>query len=306
MICLSGTAMGVDYVFEEIVIDGASDSVAYGINNNNVVVGKFYNQTGRHGFIYGPGPGTLQTLDFSGTDVVQTVATGINEAGNVVGYFRDRVLGRLGFYYDGSYSPIDYTGAWMTMAWDINNNTVNEVAGSFLNFPPFEGFGFIYDIVTPAFVNFIEGFYTTGFGINDAGEVVGGVWQAPEFPMAPSYDQFGYFRASDGTITEIKYLDINTCFYTDAYDINNNGVILGNYSCYSNIADPAGHGGFLINTATFPDYDDADFDVIDLSGSPHPAAFYWVYYGINDSGVIVGGYMDSTGWHAFKATPAGP
>ncbi len=299
MICLSGTAMGVDYVFEEIVINGASDSVAYGINNNDVVVGKFYDQTGRHGFTYDAG--TLVPLDYPDGDVVQTVATGINEAGNVVGYFRDRILGRFGFYYDGSYNPIEKVGAWMTMAWDINNNTENEVVGTFLNLPTFEGFGFIYDIATPAFVEFKEGFYTTGLGNNDAGEVVGSIWQEPEFPPDPSYDQFGYFRAADGTVTEIKYLAIDTCFYTDAYDINNNGVILGNFSCFSGIA---GHGGFLIKTTALSNYDDSDFDVIVLSGSPLPTAFYWVYYGINDAGVIVGGYMDSSGWHAFMARPA--
>jgi uncharacterized membrane protein len=298
MICLSGTARGVDYVFEEIVIPGASDSVAYGINATTVV-GKFYDQTGRHGFSYDIATGIAVPLDVPGPDVVETVATGINGAGIVVGYFRDRFLGRSAFYYDGSYTPIvSPPGAWMAMAYDINSGGV--AAGAYISFPMFEGVGFLYDIPSDVYENFQQGFYTNALGINDAGGVVGSIWQEPEDPVLPSYDQFGFFRDPTGSIIEIKYLDIDTCFYTDTWDINNSGDILGNFSCYSGIN---GHGGFLINTGAFPDYVDADFDVIVLSGSPLPSAFYWVYYGINDDGTIVGGYMDSTGWHAFMATP---
>lgn len=303
MACLSGTAMAVDYVFQGIVIPGASYSVAYGINDTTVV-GKFYDQNGRHGFTYDIATGTVVTLDFPGPDIIETVATGINGAGNVVGYYRDRFLGRFGFYYDGSYATIEQPGAWMTMAYDINYNagTGDEVVtGAYLNFPMFEGVGFLYDIVSAGFQDFQQGFYTNGLGINDAGETVGSIWQEPENLLLPSYDQFGFFRDAGGTVTAIKYMDIDTCFYTDTWDINNSGDILGNFSCFS---DMGGYGGFLINTSVLPNYDDGDFNVINFTNPPVPAPFYWVYYGINDAGTIVGGYMDSSGWHAFMATPA--
>src|ERR1700694_729372 len=88
-----------------VVVGGSyySNSVN-GINDSGIVAGNYYlfsPESGGHGFVY---DGTnYTTLDYPAAS--NTVATGINSAGQVVGYY----TGNHGFLYShGSYTPVNY------------------------------------------------------------------------------------------------------------------------------------------------------------------------------------------------------
>src|SRR5581483_8844335 len=93
---------------------------AYYINNSNVVVGSYALATGfGNGFIYSGG---VYTDVGPPNATAGSVAVGINDAGQVVGYFSDQV-GEHGFVYtNGTYTTLDVPGALVTLAGAINNN----------------------------------------------------------------------------------------------------------------------------------------------------------------------------------------
>jgi probable HAF family extracellular repeat protein/VCBS repeat-containing protein len=108
--------------------------------------------------------------------------------------------------------------------------------------------------------------------VNDSGQIVG------------YYDSnIGRqgFLLSGGSFTTINYASI-----TYAYDINDNGQIVGHSG--------GSEHGFLYDGGTFTTLDDP----LGTGGT--------LAYGINNNGQIVGIYRDSTGNHGFLATPDSP
>jgi probable HAF family extracellular repeat protein len=97
---------------------GSSTSCT-GINNSNQVVGSYGNLGGfSNGFIYTAG--TFQDIIVP-TATAGTVAVGINDLGQVVGFFADQV-GTHGFFYNGSaYQQLDMGGGVLaTFGFGIN------------------------------------------------------------------------------------------------------------------------------------------------------------------------------------------
>ncbi|MGH9567738.1 MAG: hypothetical protein ACRD4I_17320, partial [Candidatus Angelobacter sp.] len=70
--------------FHEITVPGSQSTAANNINNRFQVVGFFADSSGTHGFLLSQG--TYKTLNYP-TVPNFTVATGINDADEVVGYF---------------------------------------------------------------------------------------------------------------------------------------------------------------------------------------------------------------------------
>jgi hypothetical protein len=74
---------------------GSGATYALGINASGLIVGRYFETTLsiQHGFLYNPNGGTYTTIDdtsaFGGPIV--SVATGINNAGLIVGYMRMRL-----------------------------------------------------------------------------------------------------------------------------------------------------------------------------------------------------------------------
>jgi probable HAF family extracellular repeat protein len=114
------------------------------------------------------------------------------------------------------------------------------------------------------------------FGINDAGQIVGGYRDSSGIPHG--------FLYSGGVYTTINDpLGTNGTF---AFGINNKSQIVGEYIDSSGIPH-----GFLYSGGVYTTINDP----LGTNGT--------VAQGINDKGQIVGYYLDSRGIHGFLATP---
>src|SRR5438094_827019 len=130
---------------------GAANTLAYGINDTDDVVGQYGNSpftdpTGIarfHGFVWSNG--VYITIDAPFSDAVHTALLGINNAGQIIGTYLHHRPGssdindydsELAFLYDnGNFTPLDFPGAQIpfccgatTFPMDINN--LGQVVGS--------------------------------------------------------------------------------------------------------------------------------------------------------------------------------
>src|SRR5437879_3769954 len=78
-----GFAQTVVGNFVSFDVPGATLTRAIDVNSSGVIVGRFDNQTGTHGFMLAQG--TYTAVDFPGSDA--TAALGINDTGQIVGRF---------------------------------------------------------------------------------------------------------------------------------------------------------------------------------------------------------------------------
>src|SRR5690349_1156607 len=71
----------VAYEYAKLTFPAATLTIANGINNNNVIVGSFFDATSSvHGFIYNNG--TYTQIDYPGS--TETEVLGINDSGDIV------------------------------------------------------------------------------------------------------------------------------------------------------------------------------------------------------------------------------
>ena len=170
---------------------------AYGINNNGQIVGK---ESGVPGFLYEggslssvplAGQGINNTgeivgdgfLDVAGSlssvafpSATQTSAVGINDAGEIVGYYRDSSGNYHGLLdVGGNFSSIDFPGAVATYAFGINAS--EQIVGYYFdilaNGSPH---GFLYSAGNFSSINFPSAFGTAPHGINNDGQI-SGMWE---------------------------------------------------------------------------------------------------------------------------------
>ena len=110
---------------------------------------------------------------------------------------------------------------------------------------------------------------TIAYGINNAGQIVGGS------------SGYGSFVDTNGSFAAIN--DPAALYGTNAKGINDAGQVVGWSS------DATGLHGFVDTNGSFT--------AIDMPGASSTMA-----YGINDAGQVVGEYTDSTGFHGFVET----
>lgn len=153
-----------------------------------------------------------------------------------------------------------------TFAHDINNK--NKVAGWYRTaWPSSEDYGFVYhdDIYTTIEVpNAKWGTYV--YGINDSDQIVG----AYVDDLNTRVHSFLYDGSTFTTLDHPNAGDVGFTIGTQAYDINNNGQVVGLYGDIFGI----GHG-FLYNGHSF------------ITLNP-PNSNFTSAVGINDSGIVVG------------------
>lgn len=191
-------------IFTPILYPGSTSTYATGISNSGVVVG--FSSLGS--FLYSNGVYTL--LGLGGQ------ALGINNSNQLVG-----TTGTSGFFYDGSVlHTIAYPGAISTTASGINN--AGRIVGSY-QISPLLTSGFLYNagVFTPISVPGATSTYAEG--INNLGEIVG--YYVDAHGHHGFVDINGVF-----TTFEIPVLfDVGPVFLTDAFGINDDGVIAGSY-----------------------------------------------------------------------------
>jgi probable HAF family extracellular repeat protein len=261
---------------------------------------------------------TYVTLDPPGTSF--TFAAGVNNKGEVVGYYIDAAQNAHGFLYSGgTYTTLDVPGASGTLANGINDS--GQIVGCYgVAGPPDEygrptgtTHGFLFTRGSYATIDPPGSTDTQAYGINNAGQIVG------------VYGQYDLgFLLSQGTYTTL-YPPGATNANTSAYGISNSGQIVGNY--YSSV-DQESHG-YVLNAGNYtilpipPMSGRYGRNVVPLGindsgrivGVRNIGAF--VFYngtyemlpvnsasGINDAGQIVGNYFDKKELsHGYIATP---
>ncbi len=158
------------------------------------------------------------------------------------------------------FRSIDYPGSDDSKPYDFNGKTV--VGCWDFDFFTFQGSSYVHPIVPGATTG------SCGLGINTSGKIVGN--------YRDSSDQIhGFFY--DGT--DYTTIDYPGAGYSEAWDINDAGLIVGRY--YANNV----YQGFL--------YDKGTFTNINFPGAVDTYA-----YGINSSGDIVGWYTTDS-QHGF-------
>jgi probable HAF family extracellular repeat protein len=268
-------------------------------------------------------PFTFTSFDVPGA--IYTAPFGINDAGQIVGFFIDST-GVHGFLDNGgSFTPLNGPGS-TTEARGINNG--GQIVGFTQSEMALEQHGFLFAGGSFTLFDVPGAFGTAAADVNNAGQITGGfstVTQVHGFldsggsfttfdvPGATGgityasgindqgqivgvFDTYSLF--SDGSIRmqdhgflrdtsgNFTTIDVPGEFNTTANGINNAGQIVGDFGPPGS----EGHHGFILIGGSFT--------TLDVPGATNTYPF-----GINDQGQIVGAFVDSTGQHGFLATP---
>jgi uncharacterized membrane protein len=147
---------------------GITNTTAAKINDSGDVVGVF--RLGGPGIGFLLSRGIYTAVNFPGG--VGTHANGINNAGNIVGQYKDITSGPHHGFLDngGTFTTIDFPGATDTFASDINSS------GDIVGFYKLGGtvFGFLDKGGSLSTIAFPGSTGTEVYGINDQGDLVGG------------------------------------------------------------------------------------------------------------------------------------
>lgn len=229
-----------------------------------------------HGFIR-DSAGTITTFDATGagTQGLGTTAYAVNASQTVAGTLSDAQGFEHGFIRtaDGTFTTFEAPGASETWAYTINDSGV--VAGVFYDGSAFRGF--VRD-TSGAFTTFNPPTTPASFGIsriNDSGTVVG-------YYVDGQLDSLlGISVSPDGTVGVVAAPGQmpGSGAGTRANDINSTGTIVG--ALFLN-AQPASHS-FMVDAA-------GNYTVFDPPAAGPQGSEAW---SINDSGEIVGDYLDS-------------
>jgi probable HAF family extracellular repeat protein len=150
-----------------------------GVNDNNVAAGFYQDALGNlHGYTYNIGTASFDNLSLpSGDDASTFAATGINNAGDVVGFFTNAGGTTEGFIDNGGiFTNFLAAGSNNTMFLGINNE--GEAVGVYQDGSG-QNHGFVYSIATGTYQTVddpnavLANGGTTINGINDNGDLVG-------------------------------------------------------------------------------------------------------------------------------------
>ena len=217
----------------------------------------------------------------SGTEIF-----GINASGEAVGFYFDSA-GMHAFTktLGGGFTTLPDPGiAGSTGATGINN--MGQIVGGYGDGT--SSYGFLYtpgagfQKISDTAITSANG-YTTPFGVNDAGQIVG--LYAPN--GTSQIKSFVYTPGPGGTSTYTDFADPKATGSTFAYGINNLGQIAGEYA-----PSPGFQTGFVFTPGS------GFSDIVDPNAPKHT-----LVSGINSSGQVAGYYFKNTGQRGFVETP---
>jgi len=257
---------------------------------------------------------TFTTIDVPGASV--TAINGINIAGDMVGWYTNVAGGYCPCHSfllsGGNFTFFDYPGAASTLAYAINDSDL--IAGAEGDQQNIDDKGFVYDGITFTQVRYRQNTRTILYGMNNAGDLVGGTgtasatkafllqsgkFQAIRFPGYYVYaygaginnfgDVVGWttspytsFLLKNGRFQSVSFPGAGE---TLADGINDNGVIAGWYGMGSS------DFGFALMKGKYGSF-------------AYPGAIATFPVGINASGQIVGSYtFDYQIYHGFVTDP---
>lgn len=242
-----------DYVVAGTIafdVPGSTSTVGKGINNSGQTVGFYFTGEGRgegdrQGFLRNP-DGSFVTFNFPG--VLTCQADSINNEGFISGSYFYGSARASSFIRDpdGRFISYDAPGSTRTFGYGINASL--HVAGFFEDAAG--AHGFIRDIAGN-FVNFeVPGGIGQTYpgGINDSGQVAGSYNDA-------AGNAHGFIRNSNGSYVTF---DVPGSVATEASDINNSGVVAGDFVTFNSSIGYRRHG-FIRDV-------NGMFTIIDLPG----------------------------------------
>jgi len=200
-------------------------SEAFKSNDRGDVVGEFAGDDGFvHGFFFSNG--ALTTLDFPGAS--DTMATGINESGTVVGFWDivdafGNVIVDHGFTWkDGQFSQVDFPGAADTAVFGINAR--GDLVGGWDSgiTSPFEH-GFVISHKSATSFDVPGATVTQADDINASGDIAGAYIDA-------AGGEHGFLLAG----TTFTTIDFPGAQLSAVWGINSAGQMVGNYRLVPN------------------------------------------------------------------------
>jgi probable HAF family extracellular repeat protein len=277
---------------------------ALGINDSGQIVGNYGDASlNTHSFLLSkgqyttlddPNAGTganLSNFFFPGTD-----ATGVNNRGQVVGFYIDQNNVEHSFLYsDGQFTTIDPPGAannpgpsplaLVNVDQAVSINKQGQIVGGYTDANGMTH-GYLLSHGQYTTLDYPGAASTIALGINDHGQIVG-------YYIDSSGVEHG-FLLSHGQYTAINDPNAGTGNQqgTTAFQINNSGQIVGWYVDSANVAH-----GFLLSGGQYTTLDEPNAGTGAGQGT--------FSEGINASGQIVGYYVDSNNLvHGFVADPS--
>ena len=265
------------FTFGTIDFPRGPDSEALGINDLGQIVGGYgldlvLHNFADHGFV-------LKGNYFNPVNLpgaVWTPPAGINHSGQIAGTYVDSAGGEHGYELSGGiYTSIDFPGASITGATDINES--GEIVGFYVDAAGMvHGFSLTAGVYST--IDVPGAALTEAYGINTTGQVVG-------FYNDSSGNDHGFLLA-DGTFTTIDFPNAKN---TALFGINDKNQMTGAWGTTPFISPATGliylwTHGFLNSAGTFASFD-APFGGVRVT---------WGFH-INNSGQIVGLYIDSKG-----------
>jgi uncharacterized membrane protein len=259
--------------FATIDVPNSTLTRATDINNLGVVVGRFDDANGVHGFVLDHG--VFTTVDYPGAHT--TTLLGINDLGDVCGRFVQGGLDRGFVLKGGTFTPIDVPGAVHTQCHGIN--TQGQVVGRYFSWEnPGQGggtgrqveHGFLLSNGVYTSVDYPQANTTDAWKIRDDGMIVGD-WSTNGALNSGSVH--GYVLAG-GHFTSI---DVPGSVITASREVNSHGVMVGIYWDKKSNDHGFVRAGRLFGSFDYPGSVETDGNAI------------------NDRGRIVGSYWDAAG-----------
>jgi hypothetical protein len=276
--------------FANLDVRGALLTRINDVNNLGVMVGRYDDQDGTHGFVFANG--SFTTIDYPGAGA--TAVIGVNDFGDVVGRFTTNGVDHGFLLSHGAFLQIDFPGALSTQCHGINRQ--GQIVGRYLSLEnPANGkgmglaheHGFFLDDGHFSSIDFPDADTTDAWKVTDAGDVVGD-WS--EHGSLQSGSLHGYILHAG----EFRSIDLPDVLGTAPRKVNLAGQLIGIYLNDKKLPGSA-------TSATMVDH------AFVLSGGVQylfdfPGAISTDGNALNDSGLVVGSYTDVSGReHGYSA-----
>jgi hypothetical protein len=269
--------------FASLDVPGATLTRPFDVNNFGVIVGRFDDQNGTHGFVYQGG--SFTAIDFPAAGL--TVAIGINDSGDVVGRFTTAGVDHGFLLSHGIFTQIDFPGSIATQCHGINSN--GDIVGRYMSVEKSGNgkglaheHGFLLSSDRFSSVDFPNSVTTDAWKITDTGDIVG------DWSSNGNFFVHGY-TLHNGQFTSFDFPDARL---TASREINANGQMVGIYQSKllnGGTSAPGREHGFVVINGSYSGFDFPGSGLTDGNA-------------INDSGLIVGSYKDSSGAeHGYMA-----
>jgi uncharacterized membrane protein len=197
---------------------------AKAINNSGQVAGYFFpNRDGKgdpHGFVFDRDRGLADLGCVPNGGGCYSVATAINESGQVVGQSNQGAF----IYWAGTMQTF---GGASAVAYSVNNH--GDVVGVYWNGFVYRAFIYSKGVFTEITDDYSSQ-YSNALDINDQGQIVGSIQLPPDSTCRSCNDywQAHAFVYRNGTLTDLNTLLPDQGWYLQyANAINNNGQIVG-------------------------------------------------------------------------------